>query len=151
MVTLTKEDFIAQRKHCFCIAAFLLTCDTILWRHMHMSQVTCEKCYFQCKNQSLPHLLPFDLVPNKYLSWQIKLPLHSFALLYSVELSARGSFVCTSDVTNTARSPQSLLQCENWHYTCIALGLQNIHVGWGVEGSRLEAWMKSHKSEVAVT
>jgi len=30
----------------------------------------------------------------------------------------------------------------------------NINVGewgWGVEGSRLEAWMKSHKSEVAVT
>ena len=24
-------------------------------------------------------------------------------------------------------------------------------VGWGVEGSRLEAWMKSHKSEVAIT
>ena len=23
--------------------------------------------------------------------------------------------------------------------------------GWGVEGSRLEAWMKSHKSEVAIT
>ena len=23
--------------------------------------------------------------------------------------------------------------------------------GWGVEGSRLEAWMKNHKSEVAVT
>ena len=24
-------------------------------------------------------------------------------------------------------------------------------VEWGVEGSRLEAWMKSHKSEVAIT
>ena len=24
-------------------------------------------------------------------------------------------------------------------------------VGWGVEGSRLEAWMKGHKSEVAIT
>ena len=24
-------------------------------------------------------------------------------------------------------------------------------VGWGVEGSRLEAWMKSHKSEVSIT
>ena len=24
-------------------------------------------------------------------------------------------------------------------------------VGWGVEESRLEAWMKSHKSEVAIT
>ena len=24
-------------------------------------------------------------------------------------------------------------------------------VGWGFEGSRLEAWMKSHKSDVAVT
>ena len=23
--------------------------------------------------------------------------------------------------------------------------------GWGVEGSRLEAWMKSHKSKVAIT
>ena len=23
--------------------------------------------------------------------------------------------------------------------------------GWGVEGNRLEAWMKSHKSEVAIT
>ena len=23
-------------------------------------------------------------------------------------------------------------------------------VGWGVEGSMLEAWMKSHKSEVAI-
>ena len=23
--------------------------------------------------------------------------------------------------------------------------------GWGVEGSRLEAWMKSHKSEFAIT
>ena len=23
--------------------------------------------------------------------------------------------------------------------------------GWGVEGSRLEAWMESHKSEVAIT
>ena len=50
------------------------------------------KCYFQCKNQSLLHLQSFDLVLNKYLSWQIKLPRHSFALLYtySVELSARG-------------------------------------------------------------
>ena len=52
------------------------------------------KCYFQCKNQSLPHLLSFDLVPNKYQSWQIKLPLHSFALLYSVELPARGRVLC---------------------------------------------------------
>ena len=24
-------------------------------------------------------------------------------------------------------------------------------MGWGVEGSRLEAWIKSHKSEVAIT
>ena len=23
--------------------------------------------------------------------------------------------------------------------------------GWGVEGSRLEAWMKNHKREVAIT
>ena len=33
-------------------------------------------------------------------------------------------------------------------------GLRNSGVrewGWGVEGSRLEAWMKSHKSEVAIT
>ena len=52
------------------------------------------KCCFQCKNQTLLHLLSFDLVLNKYLSWQIKLPLHGFALLYSVDLSARGWVVC---------------------------------------------------------
>ena len=63
MVTLTKEDFIAKRKHCFCIAAcFLLlvtpyldvTCTCVTRKHV--------KCYVQCKNQSLPHFLSFDLV-----------------------------------------------------------------------------------------
>ena len=39
----------------------------------------------------------------------------------------------------------SLLSICNQVY-CICRG-----VGWGVEGSRLEAWMKSHKSEVAIT
>ena len=57
---------------------FLVTGDTIFWRHMHMCNKEHVKCYFQCKNRSLPHLLSFDLVLNKYLSWQIKLPLHSF-------------------------------------------------------------------------
>jgi len=96
MVTLTKEDFIAQRKHCFCIAlaAFFLllvtpyvdfTCTCVT---SNMWNVT-----FSVRI-SLLHLLSFDLVLNKYLSWQIKLPLHSFALLYSVELSARGRVLC---------------------------------------------------------
>ena len=87
MVTLPKEDFIAQRKHCFCIAAcfvllvtpyvdFICTCVTSnMWNNQNMKNM--------CKNQ------------NKYLSWQIKLPLHSFALLYSViELPARGRVLC---------------------------------------------------------
>ena len=53
------------------------------------------------------HLLSFDLVPNKYLSWQIKLPLHSFALLYSVELSARGRVLCALVMLQTLPDPHS--------------------------------------------
>ena len=65
------------------------------------------KCYLQCKNQSLRHLLSFDLVPNKYLSSQIKLLFHSFALLYSVELSARGTVLCALVMFQTPPEHQS--------------------------------------------
>ena len=36
-------------------------------------------------------------------------------------------------------------------YECFDVLFTCRGVGWGVEGSRLEAWMKSHKSEVAIT
>ena len=67
------------------------------------------KCYFQCKNQSLLHILLFDLVPNKYMFWQIKIPLHSFSLLYShsVELSARGTVLCALVMFQTPPEHQS--------------------------------------------
>ena len=84
MVTLTKEDFIAKRKHCFLLLVtpyfdIMCTCVTSnLWNVTFSVRI------------SLSHLLSFDFVLNKYLSRQINLPLHSFALLYSVELSARG-------------------------------------------------------------
>ena len=83
------------------------------------------KCYFHCKNQSLTHLLSFDLVLNKHLSWQIKLPLSSFALLYSVELSARGRVLCAPVML------QTLPDHHSHHYsvkTDIMLALHNIYM-----------------------
>ena len=38
-----------------------------------------------------------------------------------------------------------------WHDLFTAKHCKCREVGWEVEGSRLEAWMKSHKSEVAIT
>ena len=66
---------------------------------------------FNVRIKSLLHLLSFDLVPNKYLSWQIKLPLHSFALLYSVEMSARGRVLCALVML------QTLPDHHNHHYS----------------------------------
>ena len=54
--------------------------------------------------------------------WQIKLPLHSFALLYSVELSARGKVLCALVMLQTQPDHHS------HHYnvkTDITLALHN--------------------------
>ena len=44
--------------------------------------------------------------------------------------------------------------CHNITFICTPTKQETVFVGewgWGVEGSRLEAWIKSHKSEVAIT
>ena len=60
------------------------------------------------------------------------------------------------------RVPLELPQCRTAPLHCLLVGCDSSTsspapkrqlcrgVGWGVEGSRLEAWMKSHKSEVAI-
>ena len=69
-----------------------------------------------------------------------------------MELSARGRVLCVLVMLQTLLDHHS--HCYNVK-TDITLAL---HLGcriymWGgeAEGSRLEAWMKSHKSEVAIT
>ena len=93
---------------------------TCTWVTRNMWNVTFNVRIGVCR--TCCHLILYwtSICPDKY-SYPSTV---SGAVLYSVaELSARRgeegqSFMCTSDVTNTARSPQSPLQCENWHYTC---------------------------------
>ena len=56
--------------------------------------------------------------------------------------------VCTGIDIETA--PQT--RHQRWALGQAKSSVKNVgEWGWGVEGSRLEAWMKSHKSEVAIT
>ena len=79
---------------------------------------------------------------------------------FSLSVSATGSTIthCTCRCTclQTCFSVSVSLNVSVFGYIiarCFSFLLLYIRrgVGWGVEGSRLEAWRKSHKSEVAIT
>ena len=62
-----------------------------------------------------------------------------------------------SSATLSAGASRQLLYTVSWLVVTLLLPVLLASArfcrgaGWGVEGSRLEAWMKSHKSEVAIT
>ncbi len=111
---------------------YLYVADTLSRSYL---QETKEQLVSETEINAINPKSYLPISPEKYAQFQRE-------TAKDLELKALSSVILKGWPDN--REDVSPAVRQYWSYRCRG-------VGWGVEGSRLEAWMKSHKSEVAIT